>query len=242
MLVIPAIDIRHGHCVRLIQGRDEQQTVYSKNPVQMAIHWHRLGARMLHIADLDGAFQGKPANLDLVAQMKAEVPIPLELGGGIRDLDSVEKAIESGVDRVILGTAAVYDPDLVRDAVKRFGAAIAVSIDVSDDFVAVAGWKEVSTVRYDELAHRMRELGVKTLLFTDTRKDGTLSGPNLPAIERFLKAANVPVIVSGGISSPQDVESLKPFVALGLSGVVIGKALYDHKLKLEDALAAADRV
>ena len=240
MLVIPAIDIRQGRCVRLYQGKESQETVYWKDPVEMATIWESRGARYLHVADLDGAFQGRPVNLDKLARMKTAVKIPIEIGGGIRDLAAVEAAVKAGADRVILGTAAVYDPDLVSEAVESFGEAVAVSIDVSDDFVAVAGWKELSAVRFDDLAARMRDLGVSHLLFTDTRKDGTLSGPNLGGITLFLKAAApVPVIASGGISSLEDIHSLKMFEPQGLAGVVIGKALYDRKIVLSEAIMAA---
>lgn len=240
MLVIPAIDIRRGQCVRLYQGKENQETVYWKDPVEMASIWHSRGAKMLHIADLDGAFQGKPANLDLVARMKKRLPIPIQLGGGLRSMASIDAAMQTGVDRIILGTAAVYNPDLVVEAVDKYGPAIAVSIDVSDDYVMVSGWKEVSAIRFDDLARRMRDTGVEHLLFTDTRKDGTLTGPNLAGIQLFLLAAEgTPVTVSGGISSADDVAQLRGFESLGLQAVVIGKALYDRKLTLQDAMQVA---
>jgi phosphoribosylformimino-5-aminoimidazole carboxamide ribotide isomerase len=238
--VIPAIDIRRGQCVRLYQGREDRETVYSKDPVEMAQRWVSRGAKRLHVADLDGAFQGKPANLDRLTSMKKVVSVPIQIGGGFRSLDSVDAAIRAGADRVILGTAAVYNPTLVSEALQRYGTRIAVSIDSSEDFVAVAGWKEISTVKFDDLAKRMVKLGVKNLLFTDTRKDGTLTGPNFQAIGLFLEAAQgIPVIVSGGISSVNDLSQLLEYQDQGLDGVVIGKALYDGKLTLEDALRAA---
>jgi phosphoribosylformimino-5-aminoimidazole carboxamide ribotide isomerase len=239
MLIIPAIDIRNGNCVRLYQGRADQETIYSRDPVDMARAWISHGATYLHIADLDGAFHGKPVNLHFVSKMKQELKIPIQVGGGFRDLASIELALQAGVDKVIIGTAAVYNPELVYAAVKRFGKAIAVSIDVSDDYVAVAGWKELSAVRFDDLAIRMRDNGIKELLFTDTRKDGTLSGPNISGIQLFLKAAQVPVTVSGGISSLDDIHALKEFEPEGLQAVVVGKALYDHRIKLEDAIRVA---
>lgn len=239
MLILPAIDIRRGQCVRLYQGREDLETTYSKDPVEMACVWKSRGAQMLHIADLDGAFQGKPVNLAMVSQMKDVTGLPIEMGGGFRDLASIEAGAKAGLDRIILGTAAVYDPDLVQQAVQRFGKLIAVSIDVSDDYVAVAGWKEVSEVRFDDLAKRMHDAGIETLLFTDTRKDGTLSGPNIEGIKLFLAASRGPVIVSGGITTVEDVRALKALSPLGLHGVVIGKALYDRKISLSDAMAAA---
>lgn len=240
MLVIPAIDIRRGQCVRLYQGKENQETVYWKDPVEMASIWHSRGAKILHIADLDGAFQGKPANLDKVARMKKTIPIPIQVGGGYRDMESIDAAMQAGVDKVILGTAALYNPDLVTESVSKYGGAIAVSIDVADDFVTVSGWKEVSAVRFDDLARKMRALGIRELLFTDTRKDGTLSGPNYEGIRLFLHAAEgVPVTVSGGISSVDDVLQLKELEPEGLKAVVIGKALYDRKLTLQDAMRVA---
>jgi phosphoribosylformimino-5-aminoimidazole carboxamide ribotide isomerase len=240
LLVIPAIDIRHGRCVRLYQGKDDQETVYGNDPVEMANVWVARGAAMLHIADLDGAFQGKPANLDKVARMKSATQAPIQIGGGFRSMESIDAAFKTGVDRVILGTAAVYNPELVTQAIDKYGKGIAVSIDVSEDFVAVSGWKEISAVKFEDLARRMIGLGVKTLLFTDTRKDGTLTGPNIGGIRAFLAAAeSVPVIVSGGISSMEDVAQLSELEPKGLSGVIIGKALYDRRLTLQDAMKAA---
>jgi phosphoribosylformimino-5-aminoimidazole carboxamide ribotide isomerase len=237
MLVIPAIDIRHGQCVRLYQGKEDQETVYWKDPVEMASTWVARGARFLHIADLDGAFQGRPANLDKLERIRKVVQVPIQIGGGFRSIESIQAAFDKGASRIILGTAAVYNPALVSEALEKYGDVIAVSIDVAEDFVAVAGWKELSTVRFDDLARRMLGLGVKHLLFTDTRKDGTLTGPNLGGIRVFLKAAKgVPVMASGGISCLDDIISLREFEADGLSGVIVGKALYDRKFTFADAL------
>lgn len=239
MLVIPAIDIRHGQCVRLYQGREDKETVYWKDPVEMASIWVGRGARLLHIADLDGAFQGKPANLERVERIKKSVTVPVQIGGGFRSIESIDDAFKVGVDRVIIGTAAVYNPSLVEQAIDKYGDKIAVGIDVSEDFVAVSGWKDISTVRFDDLVRRMVSMGVKTLLFTDTRKDGTLSGPNLGGIRMFLsEAQGVNVIVSGGITTVEDLITLKEMEPLGLSGVIIGKALYDRKITLQEAIQA----
>lgn len=240
MLVIPAIDIRHGQCVRLYQGKEDQETVYWKDPVEMASIWESRGAKILHIADLDGAFQGRPGNLDKLEKMKKVVKIPVQIGGGFRTMENINAAFQSGADRVILGTAAVYNPTLVGEALEKYGKAIAVSIDVSEDFVTVSGWKEVSAMRFEQVAARMISLGVQSLLFTDTRKDGTLSGPNLNGIRLFLNAAGgLPVTVSGGISSIDDVIALREFEAQGLVAVIIGKALYDRRLILQDAMKVA---
>jgi phosphoribosylformimino-5-aminoimidazole carboxamide ribotide isomerase len=194
---------------------------------------------MLHVADLDGAFEGRPVNLQTAAQMRREFNVPVEIGGGFRDLKGIETAVKAGLDKVILGTIAVSKPELVREAVREFDGRVSVSIDVSGDFVTVSGWTAVSQVRFEDLVKRMQDEGVSELLFTDTRKDGTLSGPNIESIKRFLKVAKVPVIASGGISRIEDVEALKQLVPDGLKGAVIGKALYDGKINLQEALARA---
>ena len=240
MLVIPAIDIRHGQCVRLYQGKEDQATVYWKNPIEMASTWVARGAQRLHIADLDGAFQGKPANLDKLERIRKVVDVPIQIGGGFRSLEAIHAAFQAGASRVILGTAAVYNPTLVSEALEKYGDTMAVSIDVAEDFVAVAGWKEISTVTFRDLVERMLSLGVKHLLFTDTRKDGTLTGPNVGGIKLFLQAAQgASVTVSGGISSLDDIMQLREFEAMGLESIVIGKALYDRKMTLEEAMKAA---
>jgi phosphoribosylformimino-5-aminoimidazole carboxamide ribotide isomerase len=240
MLVIPAIDIRHGQCVRLYQGKEDQETVYWKDPVEMASTWVKRGAKCLHIADLDGAFQGKPANLDKVERIRKAVQVPIQIGGGFRSMESIAAAFKAGADRVILGTAAVYNPALVSEALELYHERIAVSIDVAEDFVAVSGWKELSTVRFDDLVMKMKQLGVKNLLFTDTRKDGTLSGANLGGIQLFLKAATgTSVIVSGGITTVDDILALRELEPRGLTGVIVGKALYDRKMTLEEAMKMA---
>jgi phosphoribosylformimino-5-aminoimidazole carboxamide ribotide isomerase len=240
MLVIPAIDIRHGQCVRLYQGKEDRETVYWKDPVEMAAIWIKRGAKMLHIADLDGAFQGRPANLDKVERIHKAVQVPIQIGGGFRSLESIQMAFKAGAYRVILGTAAVYNPSLVAQALDLYKEKIAVSIDVAEDFVAVSGWKELSKVRFDDLVLRMKKLGVQHLLFTDTRKDGTLLGPNLSGIQLFLQAAaGTSVTVSGGISTLDEVTALRDYEERGLTAVIVGKALYDRKFTLEEALKVA---
>jgi len=239
MLILPAIDIRNGNCVRLYQGKEDQETVYSSDPVEVAKGWKAKGAQMLHVVDLDGAFQGNPINLDLVGRIRAEAGIPVEVGGGFRDIESIRRALELGIDKVILGTSAIKNPDLVQAAVKEFGTKVAVSIDVSGMFATAAGWKEVSNISFGELAEQMRRLGVQELLFTDTRRDGTLLGPDIEVVSRFLEAAQVPVTISGGITTLEDIIKLKALESQGLRAIVIGKALYDKKVQLEDVLAVA---
>jgi phosphoribosylformimino-5-aminoimidazole carboxamide ribotide isomerase len=236
MIILPAIDIRGGNCVRLYQGKADQETVYSDDPIQMAHLWKAKGAQMLHVVDLDGAFEGTPVNLKLIGLLRKEVGIPVEVGGGFRDMDVIRQAVEQGIDRIILGTVAIRKPELVCEAVEEFPGMIAVSIDVSGAFATAAGWKEISSVSFSDLAAQMRDLGIEELLFTDTRRDGTLLGPDIPVIRSFLTAAQVPVTVSGGVTSLEDLTLLKQLESEGLKGVVIGKALYDKKIQLEDAL------
>jgi len=239
MLILPAIDIRKGQCVRLVQGQDSKQTVYGKDPVAMAMAWKNQGASHLHVADLDGAFEGRPVNLEMASRMRKETGLPVQIGGGFRTIQQIEEAVKLGIDRVILGTLAISNPTLVKEAAKTFGAQVTVSIDVKEEFVTVSGWQEVSTVKFADLALRMRDAGIQELLFTDTRKDGTLSGPNLDGVRAFLAAAQVPVIVSGGVTTVEDIHALKTLESRNLKGAVIGKALYDHRITLHDALQAA---
>jgi phosphoribosylformimino-5-aminoimidazole carboxamide ribotide isomerase len=239
MLILPAIDIRQGNCVRLYQGRPDQQTIYSEDPIQIARGWKAKGAEMLHVVDLDGAFEGKPVNLPLIALLRKEIDIPIEVGGGFRNMEDIHQAFDMGIEKVILGTSAIKNPDLVGAAIRDFGGMIAVSIDVSGAFAATSGWKEVSAVPFSELATKMRDLGVEELLFTDTKRDGTLLGPDIPAIRRFLEAAQMPVTVSGGVTTLDDIFNLKQLEDEGLQAVVIGKALYDKKIHLEDVLRIA---
>ena len=238
MLVIPAIDIRHGQCVRLHKGRDAESTVYGEDPVAMAQTWKSQGAQMLHIIDLDGAFEGTPVNIKTLARIRKETGLPMEVGGGYRDLASIQMAVDAGIDHIILGTVAVKNPKLVREAAQKFPGRIIVGIDVKDGFVAVSGWTEVDQMRCEDLVPLMRDAGIHEFLFTDTQKDGTLSGPNLVAIEEFLRVAQCPVIVAGGVTTVEDLRALRHLESQGLKGAVIGKSLYDKRIRLEDALMA----
>jgi phosphoribosylformimino-5-aminoimidazole carboxamide ribotide isomerase len=239
MLILPAIDVRGGNCVRLFQGKAEQETIYSDDPLKVANEWKIKGAQMLHVVDLDGAFEGKPINLPLIGTIRREIGIPIEVGGGFRDMKSISKAIEQGIDRVILGSAAIHNPQLVADGLREFGPAVTVSVDVSGAFATAAGWKEVTAMPYSELVGRLRDLGLKQILFTDTKRDGTLLGPDVAVVKQFLETAKLPTVVSGGITSLDDVFNMKQLESQGLEGIVIGKALYDKKIQLEDALRLA---
>jgi phosphoribosylformimino-5-aminoimidazole carboxamide ribotide isomerase len=235
MLVIPAIDIRDGKCVRLYQGDYHRMTVYSDHPAEMAVRWQAQGARYLHLVDLDGAARGRPANLDVVREVAKEVTIPIELGGGIRTLQAVEDALALGVRRVIVGTAAVEDRDFVARAAYRWHERMAVGIDARDGLVATHGWQRTSAVRALDLAREMVELGVRRFVYTDIHQDGTLTEPGYDSTLELVVGVPVPVIASGGVSR---IEHLTKLRTIGVEGVIVGKALYAGVLDLREALAA----
>ena len=233
MEIIPAIDLRQGKCVRLYQGDYGQETVFSEDPIAVARHWQSLGARRLHIVDLDGAYEGELCHASLVADMARSVKIPLQLGGGLRRLEAVEQVLEFGVERAILGTAAIEDIALIREACQRFGQRVIVSIDARDGFVATHGWRERTTITAIELVESMASLGVKRFIYTDIARDGTLTEPNFGAIADLLGKTSLPVIASGGISS---LEHLRRLAGLGVEGAIVGRALYTGDLDLGEAL------
>lgn len=236
MLVIPAIDLRKGRCVRLYQGDPGQETVYGENPVEVACLWERLGAKLLHLVDLDGAFTGISRNAAIVSAIEKAVQIPLQLGGGLRTREDVEKALATGVSRVILGTIALEQPQLTRDIIKEFGDSILVGIDARNGQVAVKGWTEASTVSACELAARVEQWGVKEIIYTDIQRDGTMQGPNLEGLDDLLENTKLQVIMSGGISSLGDLIAIRPYAAR-VTGAIIGKALYTNQLTLPEAIA-----
>lgn len=235
MLAIPAIDLRRGRCVRLFQGDPEQETVYGDNPLEVALQWEQLGAKMLHLVDLDGAFAGFSKNAAVIGMIGETLSIPVQIGGGIRSEDAVEKAVSAGMSRVILGTVVVEKPDLARRLVEKYGRSIIVGIDARDGMVAVRGWTEYSSVKTLDLASRVEQWGVQEIIYTDIRKDGTLQGPSLDDLESILNSTSLQVIMSGGISSREDLLSLKPYGGR-VKGVIIGKALYTNQLTLPDAM------
>ncbi|MFZ5753527.1 MAG: 1-(5-phosphoribosyl)-5-[(5-phosphoribosylamino)methylideneamino]imidazole-4-carboxamide isomerase [Bacillota bacterium] len=236
MLVIPAIDLRDGRCVRLVQGQKGTETIYSDEPVEMAQLWEERGARRLHVVDLDGAFTGTPQNLEIVKQMVESVRIPIQLGGGIRSLETVKKVLDAGVDRVILGTAAILSPELVCQCSKEFGDSILVGIDGRDGLVAIEGWESTVEMTVEALALEIAKLGIKRVVFTDTRRDGTLRGPNIEATKRLAQTSGLKVIASGGVSSLDDLRNLKSLKPFGVEGVIMGKALYNGTISLKEAL------
>jgi phosphoribosylformimino-5-aminoimidazole carboxamide ribotide isomerase len=238
MEIIPAIDLRNGKCVRLYQGDYDRETVFGQDPVAMAKHWQDLGATRLHVVDLDGAKSGRPINDIVINDIVQALDIPIELGGGIRDINNIEQMINIGVGRVILGTIAVENPDLVREACAKYGEGIVVGIDADDGYVKTRGWKEQSTITAIDLAKQMEGLGAKRFIYTDISRDGTLAGPNFEATALFQSSINGAVIASGGVSSLSDIVKL---AQIGVEGAITGQAIYTGKLDLIEALRELDR-
>lgn len=231
MLIIPAVDIKNGKCVRLTQGKPETAIVYQDNPIKAALYWQEKGARYLHIVDLDGAFNGKTVNSDLIKEMLSALHISAEIGGGIRTQEDIENYLQAGADRIVLGTQAVTEDGFLEKAVAVFGDKIAVAIDASGGKVAIEGWTKTTDTSILDLASKVQNIGVKTIIYTDTRTDGTLKGPNFKGIEEFIKTVRINVIISGGISTISDIQRIK---ALEPEGIIIGKALYTGKIKPEE--------
>lgn len=241
MLIIPAIDIRDGNCVMLTKGKLEDETVYSKDPAFMAKLWQMKGARRMHVVDLDGAFSGLPRNLDVIKKIRESIDIPIQAGGGIRSMKTVDALFEAGVNYVILGTVVVYNPDILRQALDTYGEKIIVALDARDGKVAIGGWKDTTALDAVELARKMKELHVAQILFTDINKDGMMAGPNLPALKTMAEQGGVPVLASGGVSTIEDVSALKHLESSGVNGAIIGKALYTDAIKLEEAIKIAEK-
>ncbi len=234
MLIIPAIDLKDGLCVRLLQGRKDDATVYSDDPASTALRWESCGARLLHVVDLDGAFSGSQRNFESIIKIRKAVKMQIQVGGGIRDLERISLLISAGINRVIIGTAAIENPELIKESVNKYPGQILVGIDAKDSFVAVKGWVEVTKIGAIELGTKMQEYGAAGIIYTDISRDGMLSGPNIEATRQIVEALKIPVIASGGISSIEDIKNL--FDIKGLWGAITGKALYSGKLDLKDAL------
>lgn len=233
MIVIPAIDLKEGKCVRLLQGRMEDATVYSDDPVSMAKHWEAEGAELLHVVDLDGAIEGKPRNLKSIIDIRMAVDISIEVGGGIRDLNTINRLLSLRIDRVVIGTSALINTSFIKDVCKRFPDQIVVGIDARDGMVAIKGWKEITKEKAIDFAKSFEDSCVRAIIFTDIKRDGMLSGPNIESIKEFIASANLPVIASGGISNIGDIKAL---MKLPIEGVIVGKAIYSGSLNLKNAI------
>ena len=239
MLIIPAIDIKDGNCVRLYKGDYSTAHKVAESAVDTAKKFQEDGAEWLHMVDLDGAKDGKRVNSDLIIEVRKSCGLKIEVGGGIRDMEAVDFYIENGIDRVILGSAAIKDPDFVKAAVKKYPDRIAVSIDALDGMVSAEGWTDTSEVGFIELAKQMDDIGVKYLIFTDISKDGMLSGPNLTMLDELKSAVKCSIIASGGVANLMDIVNL---ARLNIYGAISGKAVYTGNLNLPRAIAAADAV
>ena len=239
MLIFPAIDIRDGKCVRLFKGDFAQETVFSDKPAEMAQKWESQGAEFLHLVDLDGALAGKSCNLDTVKDILAAVNIPVELGGGIRTLENIDEVLALGVRRVILGSVAVRNPALVKEACAKYGDRIVVGIDAKDGIVAVDGWGVSGDVEVTALAKEMKKAGVKTIIYTDISRDGTLAGVNVEATAKLARESGVNIVASGGVKATADIEALKPYEKDGIEGVIVGKSIYMGTLDLQQAIEIA---
>jgi phosphoribosylformimino-5-aminoimidazole carboxamide ribotide isomerase len=237
MIVIPAIDLKEGKCVRLEQGLMDKDTVFNDDPAAQALEWQRQGAELLHIVDLDGAFAGEPRNRSAIEAILGAISIPAQLGGGIRDLATIEAYLALGLSRVIIGTAAQRSPDLVKEACSRFPGRIVVGIDAKNGMVAVQGWAEVTDCTAADLARRFEGFGVSAIIYTDISRDGMLQGPNLEATRELAEAVTIPVIASGGVSRLEDIKNLMAIEKSGVTGVITGKAVYTGAIKLAEAIA-----
>ncbi len=236
MKIIPAVDIKEGRCVRLSQGKADQETIYSNDPVSMSNHWDEEGAQLIHIVDLDGAFQGLPINSEIVKKIIYSSSVDIQIGGGIRNLETIDTYVKAGAYRIILGTIAQKEPEFVEEACRRFPGKIIVGIDARDGYVAVKGWVEVSEQKATDLAKKMKGYGITGFIFTDISRDGMLQGPNLESIKNFAESAQLPIIASGGVSSLEDITNLVKLEPYGVEGLIIGKAFYDKTLSFKDAL------
>ncbi|HUL22095.1 MAG TPA: 1-(5-phosphoribosyl)-5-[(5-phosphoribosylamino)methylideneamino]imidazole-4-carboxamide isomerase [Thermodesulfobacteriota bacterium] len=239
MIIIPAVDLKEGRCVRLSQGRMDQESVYSEHPVEMAKHWESKGAERLHVVDLNGAVAGKPIHRSLVKEITQSLRIPVEVGGGIRDMASIEDYLSSGVRWIILGTAAFQNRSFVEEACRQFPGRIIAGIDARGGRVAIRGWKEVVSLDAVDLAKQFEEKGLSAIIFTDIERDGMGTGLNFESTQRLSRSTSIPVIASGGVSRIEDIEHLLELESEGIIGVIVGRALYTGSLDLGEAIRLA---
>ncbi|MDX1505080.1 MAG: 1-(5-phosphoribosyl)-5-[(5-phosphoribosylamino)methylideneamino]imidazole-4-carboxamide isomerase [Spongiibacter sp.] len=241
MLVIPAIDLKDGHCVRLRQGEMDDATVYGSDPVEMAARWVDQGARRLHLVDLNGAFDGKPVNGEAVMAIARAYPdLPIQIGGGIRSLDTIERYLDAGVNYVIIGTKAVKEPAFVTEACKAFPGAVIVGLDAKNGLVATDGWAEVSNIQATELAKRFEQDGVSSIVYTDISRDGMMQGVNIEATVAMAQASGLKVIASGGVTNMDDIRQLQAVADAGILGAITGRAIYEGELDLAEAQQFCD--
>ncbi len=242
MLIIPAIDLKDGHCVRLKQGVMDDSTVFSSDPAAMASQWVQEGARRLHVVDLNGAFAGIPVNREVVHEITENYPsLPVQIGGGIRDLQTIEAYITAGVSWVILGTKAVKNPEFVAEACKEFPEKIIVGLDAKNGFVATEGWAEISDIKAAELAKRFEQDGVSSIIYTDISRDGMMQGVNIEETVIMCRASSIPIIASGGITNMEDIKALKEVEDEGIVGAITGRAIYEGTLDLATAQSYCDK-
>jgi phosphoribosylformimino-5-aminoimidazole carboxamide ribotide isomerase len=242
MIVIPAVDIKNGKCVRLSQGRMDAETVFSDDPAAMARKWDALGADLVHVIDLDGAIQKRPRNAEAIRDILTAVRAHVQVGGGIRDLKTIEDYLQMGVYRIIIGTEAVRNPQYVKEACRLFPGRIVVGIDARNGLVAIEGWTETTGTRAVDLALQLEDQGVAAINFTDIHRDGMQTGPNIEETRKLAETISIPVVASGGVSTLQDIRNLLPLEPLGVTGVITGKALYAGSLNLAEAISLATGV
>ena len=238
MLVIPAIDLKDGQCVRLLQGRKDAVTAYSNEPAKTAKRWESYGAKLIHIVDLDGAFTGRQTNLDAIIKIRQSVKIPLQVGGGIRNIGNIMNLFSAGIDRVIIGTAAIEDPEFLTYACKNYPGKVLIGIDAKDGMVAIKGWEEVTSLSAKDLVNRLEIFGVAGIVYTDISRDGMLSGPNIDATRAIVEGVKIPVIASGGVSCMDDIKNLMKIQ--NLWGAITGKAIYSGAMDLKEAIQIAE--
>lgn len=239
MLILPAIDLRGGNCVRLIKGDFKQETIYSEHPEEIALRWEGEDAEFLHVVDLDGALAGEPQNMDAIKRILQAVTIPVEVGGGIRSMKSIDRLLSIGVSRVILGSVAVHKEELVQEACSTYGNRIVVGIDAKKGIVATDGWEKSGGISAVELAKKLGAFGLETIIYTDISRDGTLSGVNVTETAHLARASGIKVIASGGVKSISDIEELKKRECDGIIGVIVGKSIYEGTLSLIEAISAS---
>jgi len=233
--IIPAIDLKNGRCVRLLQGKEDQETVYGEDPVETALSFEEQGAEQIHLVDLDGAFRGESKNLEQVERIAQAVKVPIELGGGIRSLDDISRVFDLGVNFVIIGTIAVKNPKILEEAIQKFENQLILGLDAKDGKVAVSGWVEVTEFSDEEFANQWKQHGINRVIYTDISRDGMLTGPNLSSLRRMAIATGLKITASGGVSSLDDLKQLVELERDGVDEVIVGKAIYERQLDLREA-------